>query len=508
MSRRRPFSSRLAPLLLGVVLFLLTTIVSDAADDKCGSKTFSCPHCGGINVTDCFDCDGYLSTDRQHNMCINRKLFQPHNTDQTNHDNHYHFLWNDLVGMVVWFLTAGVATACGVGGGGIYVPMGILLLGFAPKQASGLSQASIFGASLGGFSLNVRDQHPNTKIRDDPGIPDEKEGHTRTIQAPEAPRDDTQKGGLQQSQQQERKYYTRPLINYDMALFLAPMEMAGAVLGVLVQKILPNWLYLLVAGLVLSITSYKTYQKFFKARAKEKQAEQAQNEQQAATEEAAPVENNDTLDSVENQDTPESLQSASPNGLNNEENATPPPTGNNGSSHLEKPESPSNDEENATQPATENTNNGSSHLENQDDDDQELALRKKYLEDDMRQYPREKLAALAILWVGLFVLTLMKGGKGVESLVGITCESPWYAVLIVLQFLWIFGFAVYFGYRLLVKQTEREKVRYPYLPDDPVWNKKALRFYGVFTFIAGVVAGLIGIGGGMVLGPLVSNSSL
>lgn len=30
----------------------------------------------------------------------------------------------------------------------------------------------------------------------------------------------------------------RPLINFDMALFLAPMEMSGAVVGVLIQEVM------------------------------------------------------------------------------------------------------------------------------------------------------------------------------------------------------------------------------------------------------------------------------
>ena len=71
--------------------------------------------------------DGYMSSDDDHNICIDRRLFQPENTDPNDHDNHYHYLWNDLVGAVVWFLTAGISIACGVGGGGIYVPLGILL---------------------------------------------------------------------------------------------------------------------------------------------------------------------------------------------------------------------------------------------------------------------------------------------------------------------------------------------------------------------------------------------
>jgi len=135
-------------------------------------------------------------------------------------------------------------------------------------------------------------------------------------------------------------------------------------------------------------------------------------------------------------------------------------------------------------------------------EEEELALRKQYLEDDMRQYPKEKIAALIVLWIGLLLLTLFKGGKGVESLVGITCASPWYGVLIALQFTWMFAFALYYGLKLVSKQKARVAVRYPYLPDDPIWDTASLRFYGAFTFVAGVIAGLIGIGGGMVLGPL------
>jgi uncharacterized membrane protein YfcA len=138
--------------------------------------------------------------------------------------------------MIIWFLTAGVATAAGVGGGGIYEPLGILLLQFSPKASSGLSQASIFGASLGGLILNLPNRHPNVHIK---------------------------------NLGQDGRDYKRPLIDYDMALFLSPMEMAGAVLGVLIQKVLPNWLYLTLAGIILGLTVYKTFSKYFQTHKKE-----------------------------------------------------------------------------------------------------------------------------------------------------------------------------------------------------------------------------------------------
>ena len=109
---------------------------------------------------------------------------------------------------------------------------------------------------------------------------------------------------------------------------------------------------------------------------------------------------------------------------------------------------------------------------------------------------------LFILWIGLLLLTLMKGGKGLESIVGITCESPIYAVLIVLQFLWLLGFSAVYGYKLNRDQAKRVAVNYPFFEADPVWDMSVLKTYGIFTFVAGVVGGLIGIGGGMVLGPL------
>lgn len=456
--------------LLALVLILVTLCFTAGAESKCSSKaSYRCPNCGGTTVSDCFDCDGYLSTDTEHDMCIDRRLFQPHNSDEDDHDDHYHYLWNDLVGMFVWFFTAGVATACGVGGGGIYVPLGILLLQFAPKQASGLSQASIFGASLGGMVLNIRDVHPaSNKIRDDAGheeINEQGNSTGRHLQTINERR-------CQEYKANDGEYYTRPLINYDMALFLSPMEMAGAVLGVLVQKILPNWLYLLIAGLVLSFTSYKTYNKFFAVRSKEKAA--AANE--SATSEQAP-EPEPTKEDAE-----AVVVAKEDDDTNNSKSAS---------------------EEHNADGTTNGLDGGlGNDNDNFQDTEESRSLRQDYLHQDMRQYPKEKLVALLVLWVGLILLTLFKGGKGVESLVGIDCESPWYIVLICLQFLWMFGFAIFFGHKLLQQQAARVAVRYPFQADDPIWDSESLRFYGSFTFVAGIVAGLIGIGGGMVLGPL------
>merc|ERR1712176_664569 len=96
----------------------------------------------------------------------------------------------------------------------------------------------------------------------------------------------------------------------------------------------------------------------------------------------------------------------------------------------------------------------------------------------------------------------MKGGKGVGSLVGIDCTSPWYYVLIGCQFAWTFGFAIFYALKLMRETQGKKSVAYPFHAQDVLWDFQKTRFYSFFTFVAGIVAGLIGIGGGMVLGPL------
>ena len=363
-------------------------------------------------------------------LCFKRKIFTAKSEETTI------YLWNDIVGFLVWFVAGGVATACGVGGGGIYVPLGIILLRFAPKPASGLSQCSIFGASLGGLILNLKATHPKSDIRDTASTMTDEEYLAS--------------GG---------KFYTRPRIDYDMALFLAPMEMAGAVLGVMIQKVLPNWLYLLTAGCILGFTAYKTFGKYKSASRKEKEAKLKAIQEAADAKEVEDANTSDE-DTSDEKKVDENLPVAVSISENEESN----------SDDIEKLNA--------------------------------IEKRKELLEIDSIQYPKGKLWALVVLWIGLVIITFMKGGKGVDSLVGITCESPWYYVLIACQFIWTLGFAAYYGYKLLVRQRERDAVDYPFLSYDVTWDNQKLRFYSSFTFIAGVVAGLIGIGGGMVLGPL------
>ena len=297
----------------------------------------------------------------------------------------------------------------------------MIIFAFQPKAASGLSQCSIFGASLGGLLLNLRNTHPfKSKLVKTGAVGPEAEIVERDISATD-----------EEEVNANATYYTRPVVDFDMALFLAPMEMAGAVLGVVIQTVLPNWLYLFLAAIILGFTARKTYLKWWSTRAKE-MAKAAAVENDATSEEEVALAPAPAAADSENpvKNTPSS------EGV--EINADDVPSA---TEEAASDDSPSEEEEEVVMDAD------------------KMAKRLKFLERDARQYPVEKLVGLVVLWIGLTLLTFFKGGKGVPSLIGINCESPWFGVMTGLQFVWTFGFAAFYAIKTM-RETINRIIRY------------------------------------------------
>eukprot|EP00804_Cyclotella_cryptica_P011730 CCRYP_011339-RB/>CCRYP_011339-RB protein AED:0.03 eAED:0.03 QI:377/1/1/1/1/1/3/274/612 len=467
---------------LGLLIIVASLAHHAIAASSCSSGeevSFSCPNCGGISVSDCSKCDGYLFTDYSLGVCYDRTLFS--NVEEGS------FLWVDIVGTIIWFLTSGIATACGVGGGGIYVPLGILLLRFPPKSSSGLSQASIFGAALGGLLVNVRNRHPDQHMRDTKGEPSEE--HPGTIRSYEKNKGpvaiEADRAAYLSGGDGKRKFYTRPVIDYDMALFLAPTEMAGAVLGVIIQRLFPDWLFVSFAAIVLALTSYKTFGKFKSSYKKDKEKRETMLRLSLAESQR---------DSSIQKDTEHEANTKTGNDSGINGNCSE--TGTNGVTSAIKTIELSSIVKDCE------TDHSNMESDDAEEDPIELEKRRHFLQDDSRQYPKEKIAYLILLWVGLTVITFLKGGKGVDSVIGITCEDAAYYALVAAQFLWTLGFATVFGIKNMKRTQAKMAVNYPFLETDVLWDAKKMLSYSFFTFFAGIIAGLIGIGGGMVLGPL------
>lgn len=126
--------------------------------------------------------------------------------------------------------------------------------------------------------------------------------------------------------------------------------------------------------------------------------------------------------------------------------------------------------------------------------------------DDFSHYktsiPYSDLTVLLMIWCGLFLFTLLKGGHGTPSIAGIECGSTTYALLTAFSFVFFIMSTAYFGRKIVHQHTLMRNTGFEYVSGDVVWTTAAALRYPALCMFAGIAAGLLGIGGGMVKGPL------
>ncbi|XP_058747526.1 sulfite exporter TauE/SafE family protein 4-like [Vicia villosa] len=122
--------------------------------------------------------------------------------------------WKLALATVISFFGSACGTVGGVGGGGIFVPMLNLLLGFDAKSAAALSKCMIMGASASSVWYNLRVAHPTKEV---------------------------------------------PILDYDLALLFQPMLMLGITLGVTLSVVFPFWLITVLIIILFIGTSSRSF---------------------------------------------------------------------------------------------------------------------------------------------------------------------------------------------------------------------------------------------------------
>ncbi|KAL3528738.1 hypothetical protein ACH5RR_008060 [Cinchona calisaya] len=133
----------------------------------------------------------------------------------------YHHVWPDMkfswqivVGTVIAFFAAAFGSVGGVGGGGIFVPMLTLIIGFDPKSSTAISKCMITGAAGATFYYNLRLRHPTLDL---------------------------------------------PIIDYDLALLFQPMLVLGVSIGVAFNVIFADWMVTVLLIILFMGTSTKAF---------------------------------------------------------------------------------------------------------------------------------------------------------------------------------------------------------------------------------------------------------
>jgi uncharacterized membrane protein YfcA len=263
----------------------------------------------------------------------------------------------------------------GIGGGGILVPLYILLDGLDEHHAIPLSKVVIFGAAFTDFWLYRDLRHPVQKWRS--------------------------------------------LINYDLAVIMEPLILFGTVVGVFLNVLLPPLIIGVLLIILLTYTAYRMFAKAKQIREKEKiisasrksRASQIQNPNQ------------------------QPLLSAA-------------------QQHSDEP--PARDER-------------------------------------WEKYPFDKNVWLVISWICILSSAVLKNTM-------VDCGSYGY---------WLLQWApapilavITWGYGKRILREHKDRTANSYVKGDIIWDENNVIKYPIMSSIAGVAAALLGVGGGMVTGPL------
>ncbi|EGC31962.1 hypothetical protein DICPUDRAFT_89425 [Dictyostelium purpureum] len=174
----------------------------------CGDRCQIGQVCRNHTCTTCLtDSECFSLNDQwvcQQGQCTHKSLF------------HSEVTFLDILGMVLLFIGCALSSGGGVGGGGIYIPILILVSKWDPKSSIPLSNCLVAGCSLANFIQNFPRRHP---------------------------------------------FSNKHLIDFSVALLIEPLTLAGTIFGVYLHTYFPPLVILLLLVITLGFTSFKTITK-------------------------------------------------------------------------------------------------------------------------------------------------------------------------------------------------------------------------------------------------------
>ncbi|KAL7449155.1 hypothetical protein ACHAWC_001245 [Mediolabrus comicus] len=444
--------------------------MATTADNEIDEDHYYTPLSSWLNVDQYLSPSSSLSLQHDNNdiMMHHRQLKSKH------HKPLYPMDKTDITGFFFATLGLMIAAGGGIGGGGVLVPIYILIMKFSPKHAIPLSNITVFGGAVANTILNVRKRHP---LAD------------------------------------------RPLVDWDLILVMEPLTIAGALIGAILNKLLPEALLVISLVALLSFTAYTTLKKAIRMYKAETRAmklaargdgeseltrmaremeEEEENEELEDETESLLDENGEANSSVENDDARDSLVSPVEH-IGDIQDDTD-------SNDDEETNSNDNDEDGGRGGGDANTNRRKNH----DDDSSVFSsaadLKKKeeldtILEEE-RNVPKGNVQVLIVTFTVILFINLMKGGGAFPSPLGIRCGSPSFWVSNGIMLGWIVLVSIFARMYLVRRHEIKERVGYPYVEGDIKWDSRATIVYPVICTAAGFFAGMFGVGGGIVKGPL------
>ncbi|KAM9983952.1 hypothetical protein ACTFIY_000669 [Dictyostelium cf. discoideum] len=309
----------------------------------------------------------------------------------------------DIVGFILLFIGCALSSGGGVGGGGIYIPILILVSKWDPKTAIPLSNCLVAGCALANFIQNFPRIHP---------------------------------------------FSNKHLIDYSVALLIEPLTLAGTIFGVYLHTYFPPLVILLLLVITLGFTSYKTISKGIDIWKSEKKKK------------------NSLLSNTDDDNN-------NNNNKNNNDN-----------------ENNNNNNNNSTGGNSNNKNiNETTNIEN------------------IKYNQWGKITFLLVILAFSTMFSIFKGGDQMYSIIGVKLCSPVYWVL---SFVMVPVIIIAWGItaKFLMREYEKKKEEGREIEGEIKYTYKNVLLLGILSVIAGCLASLLGIGGGMIKGPVLLQMGL
>ena len=392
----------------------------------------------------------------------------------------------DFWASVFCFIGGIVSAAGGVGGGGLYVPVLILLGGLSSQAAVPVSTAIIFGNAFASLAFNAEMRHPTAD---------------------------------------------RPLIDLQVVLLLEPPTLTGAALGVLLNRVLPASVTFVLLIFILGLTTVRTTMRgcrLLNQRKADAHLERAWSRYRSTGASGSPMLRFHASapgdeSSPEEEDEDDNAAAAECRSL-----LRPPARANGRSLAAQRPPEGRGWNDLRSRKATDEpagTVEPELAPKQHTDEPRSMALlvgtsllvsnRKGRVQHGMhRLQPMMHMATGTWLFVSL--LSLLRGSRRGPSpllqAVGyahltLPCTFGWW-VLLALTAVLPLGVTRVAAARLLARHRAQVASGYVHMPGEPIWTPRAVVLYPSACVLAGVAAGLLGIGGGMIKGPLLLEMGL
>mmetsp|Transcript_136879 Transcript_136879/g.355298 ORF Transcript_136879/g.355298 Transcript_136879/m.355298 type:complete len:778 (-) Transcript_136879:33-2366(-) len=396
----------------------------------------------------------------------------------------------DVAAVPLFFVISGLALSAGIGGGGLYVPLLMMILGFSVREATALSQACLAGGGSTAFVYSLRQRHPSK---------------------------------------------VKPMIDYNTVLIMGPNLLIGAIVGNALNASAPSWLILLILTVVLTHSAIKTMRKALKV----KRQEDAERGTSSTSDDTRlshnPIERclrcclscfgRERYAQFDDAGAPHS-RGTDGGSSNSGSNSGSPPRAGSPSAVSCQVIGASDDPQGAavggapsSPPPAEGTGEDGATAVDHADIDMEFAGaahtpgQQKDAGDDVSQegeaapaprekrqyaqFPKTELAMLVSMWAVAVLSIFARGGRASPGMVSYC--SFWYWLLAPVTATALVSISLCGACRAMQQQKARG---FDSEGGELVWTKATVRRIALWSLGAGTLAAMCGIGGGMIMGPI------